>query len=331
MNSALNNNEQVKKFGRVAVLMGGWAAERAVSLQSGQAVLNALLSKGVDAFGIDVTKETILQKLTSENIDRVFIALHGKGGEDGVIQSVLEVMGLPYTGSKVAASALAMDKLRTKLLLKGVGLSTPAFAVMNSINEAENIVKQIGLPLIVKPTLEGSSLGMSKVNSASELSAAFENAKDFAGEVLAEQWIVGDEYTVAILGDKALPAIRLKTPHDFYDYSAKYQSDDTEYICPCGLSASAEQALQALALQAFNEVGASGWGRVDFMFDEASKPWIIEINTVPGMTDHSLVPMAAKQNGMDFPELVLSILALTLTSGDSTVEKADHINGKVNV
>lgn len=323
-------NNKIADFGRVAVLMGGWSAERPVSLQSGQAILDALLRKGVNAFGIDVTKETILKDLTSKKIERVFIALHGKGGEDGVIQSILEVMDLPYTGSGVAASALAMDKLRTKQLLEGAGLPTPAFIVMNEDTDCESVAATLGFPLIVKPTLEGSSLGMARVESIDELKTAYANAKGFAGEVLIEQWISGAEYTVAILGQEALPVIQLKTSHAFYDYSAKYQSNDTEYLCPCGLSIEDEGHIQRLALSAFNKVGATGWGRVDLMCDANNKPWIIEINTVPGMTDHSLVPMAAKEFGLDFEELVVAILQQT-TSASNNGHSENDSKGTVSV
>lgn len=328
MNSTVNNHS-VENFGRVAVLMGGWSAERPISLQSGQAVLDALLRKGVNAFGIDVTKETVLKDLMREEIDRVFIALHGKGGEDGVIQSILEVLDLPYTGSGVAASALAMDKLRTKQLLQGAGLPTPAYIVMDENTDYDSIVAALGLPLIVKPTLEGSSLGMARVESVEELKMAYENAKGFAGDVLIEQWITGAEYTIAILGEEALPIIRLKTSHAFYDYSAKYQSNDTEYLCPCGLSAEDENDFQKLALSAFNKVGAAGWGRVDLMCDADNKPWVIEINTVPGMTDHSLVPMAAKEFGLDFDSLVVEILQQTISESNS--DSARNSKGTVSV
>jgi len=327
--NGVEENSVVTELGRVAVLMGGWSGERAISLQSGQAILDALLRNGVNAFGIDVTKETILKNLETENIDRAFIALHGKGGEDGVIQSVLEVLDIPYTGSGVAASALAMDKLRTKQLLSGAGLPTPAFIMMDEKSNCDEIVKSLGLPLIVKPTLEGSSLGMARVESVDELKAAYKNAKEFSGDVLVEQWVTGAEYTVAILGDQALPTIELKTPHAFYDYSAKYQSNDTEYLCPCELSKGDEQAIQVLALSAFKHVGATGWGRVDFMCDEDNNPWVIEINTVPGMTDHSLVPMAAKENGIDFDMLVLTILKQTLSSSNG-LSRYDS-KGAVNV
>ena len=323
-------NNKIADFGRVAVLMGGWSAERPVSLQSGQAILDALLRKGVNAFGIDVTKKTVLKDLTSEKIERVFIALHGKGGEDGVIQSILEVMDLPYTGSGVAASALAMDKLRTKQLLEGAGLPTPAFIVMNEGTDCESVAATLGFPLIVKPTLEGSSLGMARVESIDELKTAYANAKGFAGEVLIEQWISGAEYTVAILGQEALPVIQLKTSHAFYDYSAKYQSNDTEYLCPCGLSIEDEGHIQRLALSAFNKVGATGWGRVDLMCDANNKPWIIEVNTVPGMTDHSLVPMAAKEFGLDFEELVVAILQQATSASNNGHSEHDS-KGTVSV
>lgn len=323
------NSDLIKSLGRVAVLVGGWSAERPVSLQSGQAVLDALVRQGVDAFAIDVTKETILDELTRQKIDRVFIALHGRGGEDGVIQSVLEVLELPYTGSGVAASALAMDKLRTKQLLEGAGLPTPAFIVMDDESDCDSIAATLGFPLIVKPTLEGSSLGMAKVESVEELKAAYSNAKDYVGDVLVEQWVTGSEYTVAILGQEALPVIQLKTSHSFYDYSAKYQSNDTEYLCPCGLSAEDEGHLQRLALSVFNKVGASGWGRVDLMCDINNKPWIIEVNTVPGMTDHSLVPMAAKQYGLSFDELVTIILQQTLLASNG--QSSGDLKGNVSV
>lgn len=320
----------IEELGHVAVLMGGWSAERPVSLQSGQAVLNALLRQGVQAVGLDVNKDSIINDLGSTKIDRVFIALHGKGGEDGVIQSLLEILEIPYTGSGVAASALAMDKLRTKQLLNGAGLATPNYQVLDSHSNYSDVVSALGLPLIVKPSLEGSSLGMSRVESIEELKVAHTHAKKFAGEILVEQWIEGKEYTVAILGENALPVIQLKTSHDFYDYSAKYQSNDTEYLCPCGLSKEDESSLQELALSAFKKVGAVGWGRVDFMCDAANKPWVIEINTIPGMTDHSLVPMAAKQFGLSFDELVVSILQQT-TEGDRNGSIDLDAKGNLNV
>ncbi len=299
-----------KQFGRVAVLYGGWSAEREVSLKSGRAVLEALQARGVDAHGIDAGRD-VVEQLKAGAFERAFIVMHGRGGEDGVIQGALELLGLPYTGSKVLASALGMDKLRTKQLWLGAGLPTPAFRVLESMADAEAAARELALPLMVKPALEGSSIGMSKVRTAADLPAAFAKAAGF-GPVLAEQFIEGGEYTVAILGDRALPPIRLETSHDFYDFDAKYIANDTRYHCPCGLPPEAEVELKSLALAAFRTIGASGWGRVDVMRDGAGRFWLLEINTVPGMTDHSLVPMAARADGMDFGDLVLAILATTL-------------------
>ena len=305
-------NTQPTDLGKVAVLMGGWSAEREVSLKSGEAVLNALLEMKVDAHKIDVQRETIFDDLKAGQFDRVFIVLHGPGGEDGVIQSVLEVMQLPYTGSGVLASALAMDKLRCKELLQGSGLPTPAYMKLEKTTDMNLIGATLGFPIMVKPTLEGSSIGMSKVEKETELKKALEVASEFGDTVLAEQWVQGKEYTVAILGETALPVIRLETKRDFYDYAAKYDDDDTLYHCPCGLSQEEESQLQRLAMSAFNAVGAKDWGRVDIMSDEEGKPSVIEINTVPGMTSHSLVPMAAKASGLSFPELVFNILSQTM-------------------
>lgn len=299
-------------FGKVAVLMGGWSAEREVSLRSGEAVLNALLSKKVDAHKIDVNRETIFDDLKTGHFDRVFIILHGPGGEDGAMQSVLDIMELPYTGSGVLASAIAMDKLRCKELLQGSSLPTPPYMKLEKNTDMSYVGATLGFPIMVKPTLEGSSIGMSKVNEESDLYKAWEVAADFGDTVLAEQWVHGKEYTVAVLGGVALPAIRLETKREFYDYAAKYDDDDTQYHCPCGLDEKAEAQLQRLALSAFNALGAKGWGRVDLMCDEEGKPYIIEINTVPGMTSHSLVPMAAKAKGLSFEDLVLNILSQTL-------------------
>jgi D-alanine-D-alanine ligase len=303
---------QPKDFGKVAVLMGGWSAEREVSLNSGTAVLNALLEKKIDAHKIDVQRESIFDDLKNGQFDRVFIILHGPGGEDGVIQSVLEILQLPYTGSGVLASAIAMDKFRCKELLQGSGLPTPAYMKLEETTDMNYVGATLGFPIMVKPTLEGSSIGMSKVEKESELSNAWQVASEFGDTVLAEQWVHGKEYTVAILGETALPVIRLETKRDFYDYAAKYDDDDTGYHCPCGLDAKNEAQLQRLALSAFNAVGAKGWGRVDIMCDEEGKPSVIEINTVPGMTSHSLVPMAAKAKDFSFAELVFNILSQTL-------------------
>jgi D-alanine-D-alanine ligase len=300
------------RFGRVAVLMGGWSAERIVSLNSGQAVLDALLRQGVNAQGLDVQRETIMSDLIQGGFDRAFIILHGPGGEDGVMQGALEVLGLPYTGSGVMASALAMDKLRSKQLLVGAGIPTPPYLVLEEDFDPDYVVATLGLPVMVKPALEGSSIGMSKVNESEDLLNAWQQAVAFKGKVLAERWIEGREYTIAILGDLSLPAICLETPRDFYDYEAKYQADDTRYLCPCGLSIEEEHRLQRLALAAFQALGAAGWGRVDIMCSQDGTPYVIELNTVPGMTDHSLVPMAARAAGIEFDELVFRILAQTL-------------------
>ena len=310
----MNSYSQVhaNDLGKVAVLMGGWSAEREVSLKSGAAVLNALLESKVDAHKVDVQRESIFNDLKNGKFDRVFIILHGPGGEDGVIQSVLEVLELPYTGSGVLASALAMDKLRSKELLQGAGLPTPAYMKLEETTDMSYVGATLGFPIMVKPTLEGSSIGMSKVAEEGSLEKAWKIASKFGDSVLAEQWVHGKEYTVAILGRTTLPAIRLETKRDFYDYAAKYDDDDTKYHCPCGLSKEEESQLQRLALSAFDAVGAKGWGRVDIMSDEEGKPSVIEINTVPGMTSHSLVPMAAKANGVSFNELVFNILSQTL-------------------
>ena len=299
-------------LGKVAVLMGGWSAERTISLNSGQAVLDALLHGGVDAHGIDVQRETFLTELAQGQFARAFVILHGPGGEDGVRQGALEVLGLPYTGSGVMASALAMDKLRSKQLLEGAGIPTPSYLVLEDDFDADYVAATLGLPLMVKPALEGSSIGMSKVDEIEELSTAQQQAARFKGKVLAERWIEGREYTVAILGDTPLPVICLETPRDFYDYEAKYQANDTRYLCPCGLADEEEHRLQRLALAAFQALGAEGWGRVDIMCTQDGTPFVIELNTVPGMTDHSLVPMAARAAGINFDQLVLRILTQTL-------------------
>lgn len=310
----MNNTSQVQAndLGKVAVLMGGWSAEREVSLKSGTAVLNALLENKVDAYKIDVQRETICDDLKKGQFDRVFIILHGPGGEDGVIQSVLEVLELPYTGSGVLASALAMDKLRSKELLQGSGLPTPAYMKLEETTDMSYVGATLGFPIMVKPTLEGSSIGMSKVAEEAGLKKAWQVAAEFGDSILAEQWVHGKEYTVAILGRTALPTIRLETKRDFYDFAAKYDDDDTQYHCPCGLSKEEESQIQRLALSAFDAVGAKGWGRVDIMSDEEGKPSVIEINTIPGMTSHSLVPMAAKAKGISFNDLVFNILSQTL-------------------
>jgi len=299
-----------KDFGRVAVLMGGWAAEREVSLVSGQAVLEGLLRRGVNAHGIDAGKD-VLTILSAGAYDRVFNVLHGRGGEDGVIQGALEILGLPYTGSGVMGSSIGMDKYRSKLLFQSLGLPTPGFML---IQNADDLVAagRLGFPLMIKPALEGSSIGMSRADDADQLRIAWQKAAEYDSHVMAERWITGAEYTAAILGDQPLPLIKLETSHPFYDYEAKYVADDTRYLVPCGLDNDAEARLQALALSAFEAIGASGWGRVDILMDEQQNPWLIEVNTVPGMTSHSLVPMAANAVGVDFDELVWRILAQTM-------------------
>jgi len=306
MNGSAANN--LRAYGKVAVLMGGQSAERDISLISGAAVLQALQAAGVDAHAVDPAECNLYEVLVNGGFARAFIALHGRGGEDGVIQGMLETLGMPYTGSGVLGSALGMDKLRTKQVWQSAGISTPGFTVFSSAAEVLAASDRLQFPLIMKPSHEGSSIGISKVDSVADLSAAWELAARYDNEVFAEQWIDGVEYTAGILGDEVLPLIRLETPNIFYDYEAKYQTDTTSYLIPCGLDAAMESQLQSLSLAAYRAVGASGWGRVDFMLDAAGQPWFIEVNTVPGLTDHSLVPMAAQAAGLDFSQLVCRIL-----------------------
>ncbi len=303
--------QKPEKFGRVAVLMGGSAAERAVSLKSGAAVYDALKRKGVDAVAIDVTGSPI-DALNGIEVDRVFNIIHGRGGEDGVLQGVLQVMGIPYTGSGVMASALTMDKLRTKLCWQGYGLVTPKWCLLQDENDLDNCIEKLGFPVIVKPAQEGSSIGMSKANSRDELLKALQIALKYRCDVYAESWVTGKEYTVAILNNEALPVIRLETPNVFYDYEAKYNATTTQYHCPAGLNQEQELFVRNLAVTASKVVGVKGWARVDVFIDNSGQYQLIEINTVPGMTDHSLVPMAAKQAGMDFEELVWRVLETSL-------------------
>ncbi len=303
----------VEQYGKVAVLMGGLSAEREISLKSGGAVLAALLRKGVDAHGVDVGRD-ILSVLSTGGYDRAFVILHGRGGEDGVMQGTLECLGMPYTGSGVLGSALGMEKHRTKAVWRGLGLPTPESVLLTGIEDLQR-ADELGYPLMIKPSAEGSSIGMSKVDSQAQLQKAWETAAEFDARVLAERWIVGAEYTASILDERMLPLIRLETPHQFYDYEAKYLADTTRYHCPCGLPQEREQVLQNLCQAAFKAVGASGWGRVDLMLDTQGQPWLIEVNTLPGMTDHSLVPMAAKTAGIDFDDLVMRILATSLDRG----------------
>jgi D-alanine-D-alanine ligase len=294
-------------FGKVAVLMGGKSAEREVSLKSGGMVLAALRKKGVDAHPFD-PKDKDLQELLRERFGRVFIALHGRFGEDGTIQGVLEWLGIPYTGSGVLASALAMDKVRTKRLWAAEGLPTAPYAVLDQETDLAGVAKRLGTPLFVKPASEGSSVGMSKVRKAADLEEAYALAVNYDPVVIAEKFIDGPELTVAILGERVLPIIRIETPREFYDYEAKYLADDTRYLIPCGLAAKKESEIQALCLKAFRALGCRGWGRVDLMLDKRGRPYLLEINTSPGMTDHSLVPMAARAVGLSYEDLCLKIL-----------------------
>ncbi|MCC7410240.1 MAG: D-alanine--D-alanine ligase [Gammaproteobacteria bacterium] len=293
-------------FGRVAVLYGGRAAEREISLISGKAVLEALSRAGVDAHGFDPAERPIAELA---RFDRACILLHGRFGEDGTIQGVLDLMGIPYTGSGVLASALAMDKWRSKLVWRGAGLPTPPWMCIGPQSRAEEIEATLGIPVYIKPANEGSSIGVTRVSSAADLHAAYRSAAAFDEVVLAERSVNGGEYTVPILAGRALPVIRIVPANGFYDYEAKYLRDDTRYLCPCGLGATEETAVQALALEAFAVLGGRGWGRVDILCDEAGAPWLLEANTVPGMTGHSLVPMGARAAGIDFDELVVRILA----------------------
>jgi D-alanine-D-alanine ligase len=300
------------EFGRVAVLFGGDSTEREISLLTGEAVLDALKRRGVDAHPFD-PRDQSLDELLARRFERVWIALHGPGGEDGTLQGALEYLGVPYTGSGVMGSAIGMDKLRTKRLAQSIGVPTADFVVLSGPDDFEPALERLKLPLIVKPATQGSSVGMSKVERAADLAAAYAAAARLEPLVFAEPWLPGKEYTVGILQGEALPSIRIETPRTFYDYEAKYFRDDTRYFCPAGLSAAAEAHLAQLALAAFEATGASGWGRVDFMMDATARPLLLEINTIPGMTSHSLVPMAARAIGIDFDELVWRVLETSFT------------------
>lgn len=297
----------MSEYGKVAVLLGGRSGERDVSLKSGNAVLKALRARGVDAHPFDPAERDIAD-LKREGFQRVFIALHGRFGEDGTMQGALELMGIPYTGSGVMASAVGMDKWRTKLIWEATGIPTPRYALLHPDADFAGIVKDLGTPIFVKPAREGSSIGVAKVQSAEELENAYLEASRHDPLVLAEQFIEGMELTAAILDDRALPLIRLETPRTFYDYEAKYLLDNTIYHCPSGLPAETESKLQALALKAFQVLGCQGWARADVMLDAQLNPYFLEINTSPGMTDHSLVPMAARHAGLSFEDLVLHVL-----------------------
>jgi D-alanine-D-alanine ligase len=308
--------KNAKDFGRVAVLLGGWAPEREVSLVSGAAVLQALQKQGVDAEGVDLSRERLLQ-LRQEGFDRAFNVLHGVGGEDGVVQAVLEVMGLPYTGSGVLASALSMDKRVTKLVWAAQGIPTPVHRVLGDETDFAQLADELGLPLFVKPADAGSSIGLAKVKRVEDLEPAYQHARQYCRTVLAERFIAGSEYTCGILDGQPLPLIRIEPDGEFYDYNAKYVSENTRYHCPAGLAPEQEEHLQAMALKAFQLTGARGWGRVDFMLDAQDKPWFLELNTVPGMTSHSLVPMAARAAGIGFDELVWRVLETAVTREDA--------------
>ena len=294
-------------YGKVAVLLGGKSAERAVSLKSGSMVLHALRRCGVDAQPFDPAEQG-LDALLAERFDRAFVALHGRLGEDGTVQGVLEWLGIPYTGSGVLASALAMDKVRAKLVWQASGLPTPPYEVLDAGTDFRAVAQRLGLPLMVKPVNEGSSIGMSKVRAAGALEEAYAFAVNFDRSVIAERFIEGTELTCGVLGDETLPLIRLETPREFYDYEAKYVAEDTRYILPCGLDPDRERALQGMCLAAFRALGCRGWGRVDLMLDRAGEPHLLEVNTSPGMTDHSLVPMAARAIGLSYEDLCLRIL-----------------------
>jgi len=300
-----------KALGNVAVLMGGISAEREVSLDSGEAVLAGLFAKGVDAHGVDASPENIGQ-LAEQGFERAFIVLHGQWGEDGVVQGALQAIGMPYTGSGVLACALTMDKVRSKLIWQQLGLPTADFKVIRSSTDLDILIDELGLPLFLKPVSEGSSVGVAKVEAAADLHLAYEYAASLGGEVMAEKFIEGAELTVSILGDKALPIIEMRTKNTFYDYQAKYQSDDTQYICPANLSDALSHEIQTIALQAFKALDCEVWGRVDLMLDANQCPLLLEVNTVPGMTSHSLVPMAAAAEGISFEQLVVDLLATTL-------------------
>lgn len=306
-------------YGKVAVLLGGNSAERDISLETGRAVHAALLRKGINAHMVD-TGTDALNRITSGDFDRAFIALHGRGGEDGQIQGMLELLHVPYTGSGVLGSALTMDKTRTKWVWRSQGLGTPEFIELEDEQSLERVASELGFPVMVKPVNEGSSCGASKISVATDLREAWLLARRYDPRVMAERWVHGVEYTAALINDTVLPMIRLETPREFYDYEAKYIADTTRYICPCGLAAETEAAIAGEILKAFRVVAADGWGRVDFFLDDAQRMWLLEVNTVPGMTSHSLVPMAAQHAGIEFDDLVMMILDTSMSGTRSRLE-----------
>jgi D-alanine-D-alanine ligase len=309
----MSNN--MTQFGKVAVLMGGNSAEREISLISGQTVLDALVAQGVDAHKVDVATDVAIA-LAQGEYDRAFIMLHGRGGEDGQIQGLLKSMALPFTGSDISAAVLSMNKRLSKQIWGQQGLPTANYQSVSVNSDIKNIIESVGLPLIIKPVNEGSSIGMSKVSTEQGLTDAIQNAAQYDSEIIAERWINGPEFTVAILGEEALPVIRLKTPNEFYDYEAKYKANTTEYLCPCGLSEQDEATCKRLALEAFTALGMKGWGRIDMMQDSDGQFYLLEANSVPGMTDHSLVPIAAVNAGISFEQLVLRVLEQTVEGGE---------------
>jgi D-alanine-D-alanine ligase len=294
--------------------MGGDSAEREVSLNSGNAVYQALLEAGVDAIPVDL-QACAFHQLSELKVDRVFNVLHGRGGEDGTIRAVLDFLGIPSTGSGVCAAALTMDKVLSKKVIRCSGIPTPDFFELRSESDCERLLAEFDLPVFVKPVAEGSSIGMTPVYQASELIPAWEKASRY-GAAFAEKFIDGGEYTAGFICGEVLPLIKLETPREFYDYEAKYLADDTVYTCPSGLDESKVAEINEIVLETIRATGVSAWGRVDFMLDQQQRPWVIEVNTVPGMTDHSLIPMAARAAGLEMPDLVLKILAATLAGGD---------------
>lgn len=310
----------VARLGRVAVLMGGESAEREVSLKSGRAVHQALLEAGVDAVAVDLQGH-VFHQLSELRVDCVFNLLHGRGGEDGRVRAVLDFLGIPCTGSGVCASALTMDKVLTKKVIRHSGIATPDFLELHQESDCERLLQEFGLPVFVKPVLEGSSIGTAPVFEPDQLFPAWKAAREF-GVVMAERFIDGEEFTAGFIGDQMLPLIKLETPNEFYDYEAKYLANDTVYTCPSGLDHASVNEINQLVRATIRATGVCGWGRIDLIRDANGKPWIIEVNTVPGMTDHSLIPMAAREAGLDMPELVVSILAATLPQEESRVQVA---------